>query len=282
MGRPQQVGLMYFPIDTDFFSNKKIKALRRARGSIGISVYLNILCRVYAHGYYYRFDDYDELIKDIAEDIVGDREQIRQTSARVSETLHYMLEAGLIERSLFEMNVISSRAIQEQFAESVRKAKRNTKIDSYNLVGVNVVAPENRVSSEEMGVSSEEMGVSSEESAQSKVNKNKYNTHYSARARGVYSNVFLTDEQYQLLAAQIPDADAYIDHFSRQIYTNGYKYDDHYQTILNWWNEDKNKKRSTSKKSDGNASKHHSGSFDTDDFFDAALRKSYESMEKQP
>ena len=177
MGRPQQVGLMYFPLDTDFFyASKKIKALRRAYGSIGITVYLNILCRVYANGYYYQFDDYDDLIKDIAEDIVGEREQIRHIAAKVSETLHYMAELGLINKNLFEMNVISSKAIQEQFAESIRKAKRNTKIGIYNLVDVNVVAPENGVSSEEKHVSSEEMGVSSEESAQSKVNKNKYTT----------------------------------------------------------------------------------------------------------
>ena len=200
MGRPQQVGLMYFPIDTNFFFNKKVKSLRRAHCSIGIAVYLNILCRVYSNGYYYRFDDYDELVKDIAEDIVGEREQIRQIAARVSETLHYMLEVGLIERSLFEMNVISSRAIQEQFAESVRKAKRNTKIDSYNLVGVNVVAPENGVSSEEMAVSSEETRVSSEFSTQSKVKENNITTTTTVRTRACARKAVETVENPPLMS----------------------------------------------------------------------------------
>lgn len=173
MGRPIKEGFGYFPLDTNFFyASKKIKALRRAHGAVGIAVYLNILCRVYAVGYYYEFDDFNDLVRDIAEDIVSEREQIRHIAAKTAETLHYLAELGLIDRGLFEKNVISSRAIQEQFAESVRKAKRNTKIDSYNLVGVNVVIPENVVSSEETTVNSEEMTEYSEVSTQSKVNKN--------------------------------------------------------------------------------------------------------------
>ena len=170
MGRPQKEGFGYFPLDTNFFyASKKVKALRRAHGAVGLITYINVLCRVYAAGYFLEVDSIDDLARDIAEDVVSEREQIRHIAAKVAETLHYMAEIDLIDRGLFEMNVISGSAIQEQFAESVRKAKRNTKIDSYNLVGVNVVTPENGVSSEEMAVSSEETRVSSEFSTQSKV-----------------------------------------------------------------------------------------------------------------
>lgn len=184
MGRPQKEGFGYFPLDTNFFyASKKVKALRRAHGAVGLITYINVLCRVYAAGYFLEVDSIDDLARDIAEDVVSEREQIRHIAAKVAETLHYMAEIDLIDRGLFEMNVISGSAIQEQFAESVRKAKRNTKIDSYNLVGVNVVAPENGVSSEEMAVSSEETRVSSEFSTQSKVKENKYTTTTTVRAR---------------------------------------------------------------------------------------------------
>ena len=69
MPRPLKVGLDYFPLDVNFFSNKKIKALRRAFGATGIAVYLNILCRVYSSGYYYRFTSEEDLVADIAEDV---------------------------------------------------------------------------------------------------------------------------------------------------------------------------------------------------------------------
>lgn len=183
MGRPQKEGFGYFPLDTNFFyASEKIESLVSAHGAVGLITYINVLCRVYAAGYYLEISDVGSLSRSIAKDIMSDRDQLRHIAAKVSETLHYMAEIDLIDRGLFEMNVISGRSIQEQFAESVRKAKRNTKIDSYNLVGVNVVTPENGVSSEETVISSEETAVNSEEGTQSKVKKNKYTTTTTAPA----------------------------------------------------------------------------------------------------
>lgn len=177
MGRKPKPGLTYFPLDTDFFyADDKIDALVSAHGAIGLATYINILCRVYAAGYYCKIKDVESLARSIAKDIMSDRDQLRHMTTKVYECLHYMAELNLIDRGLFEMNVISSLAIQRQFMESMRKLKRNTKIDSYNLVGVDVSIPENGISSEEMGISSEEMGVNSEESAQSKVKENNITT----------------------------------------------------------------------------------------------------------
>lgn len=184
MGRPQKEGFGYFPLDTDFFhKSPKVEALVSEHGATGAITYINILCRVYAAGYYYKFSDEASLVRSIAKDIMSDRDQVRHMATKISEAIHCMLELNLIDRGLFEMNVISSKSMQEQFAESVKKAKRNTKIDSYDLVGVNVSAQENVVSSEEMGVSSEETGVNSEEGTQSKVKENKYTTTTTVRAR---------------------------------------------------------------------------------------------------
>ena len=177
MGRPQKEGFGYFPLDTDFFhKSPKVEALVSEHGATGAITYINILCRVYAAGYYYKFSDEASLVRSIAKDIMSDRDQVRHMATKISEAIHCMLELNLIDRGLFEMNVISSKSMQEQFAESVKKAKRNTKIDSYDLVGVNVSAQEN-------GVSSEETGVNSEEGTQSKVKENKYTTTTTVRAR---------------------------------------------------------------------------------------------------
>lgn len=184
MGRPQKEGFGYFPLDTDFFhKSPKVEALVSAHGAIGAITYINILCRVYAAGYYYKFSDESSLVRSIVKDIMSDRDQVRHMSTKVSEAIHCMLELSLIDRGLFEMNVISSKSMQEQFVESVKKAKRNTKIDSYDLVGVNVSAPKNGISSEETVISSEETGIYSEEGTQSKVKENKYTTTTTVRAR---------------------------------------------------------------------------------------------------
>ena len=112
MPRPLKAGLDYFPLDTDFFTNKKIKNLRRAHGTIGVLTYLNLLCRVYKNGYYYQFDDLEELSMDIAEEIAC--AQLRATATSVAETINYLVGRGILAEGLFERGIISGVALQEQ------------------------------------------------------------------------------------------------------------------------------------------------------------------------
>lgn len=184
MGRPQKEGFGYFPFDTDFFHNPKIEELASDHGPIGLIAFINIMCRVYATGYYCKIKDIESFSRQVAKDIMSDKDQIRYIASKVSEAIHYMLELNLIDRGLFEMNVISSKSMQEQFLESVKKAKRNTKIGSYNLVGANVSTPKNGVSSEKTGVNSEETGVNSEKGTQSKVKENNITTTTTVPACG--------------------------------------------------------------------------------------------------
>lgn len=173
MPRPLKAGFGYFPLDTDFFENKKIKNLRRAHGSIGVLTYLNLLCRVYKNGYYYKFDDLDELAMDIAEEIAS--EQLRRTATGVTETINYLVRRGVLDEGLFERGIISGEALQEQYVISAYKAKRNIKMDVHCLVDVLQVVEKINVSSEITIVSSEETMDNSEFGTQSKVNKRKVN-----------------------------------------------------------------------------------------------------------
>lgn len=56
---------------------------------------------------------------------------------------------------------------------------------------------------------------------------------------GKYNNVLLTPTEYE----EVFDLDngLTLDRFSERLHTRGYKYDDHYQAILSWYAEDKNK-----------------------------------------
>jgi len=42
--RKQSQGLDYFPLEIDFFSDKKIKILKARYGADGITIYLYLLC----------------------------------------------------------------------------------------------------------------------------------------------------------------------------------------------------------------------------------------------
>jgi hypothetical protein len=164
MSRPQKEGLSYFPLDTDFFNNKKIKALRREHGLIGVLTYINILCKIYAHGYYYKFESIEDLSYDIAEEIAN--EQLKKVASCVTECIHYLIGTNQIDKGYFERDVITSRAIQEQYKSSIEKSKRAIKMDEYLLIDISPISgnksEETPVNSEETRITSEETPVNSE------------------------------------------------------------------------------------------------------------------------
>lgn len=101
-----------------------------------------------------------------------------------------------------------------------------------------------------------------------RIELDKYNTLSNAHARekkafGQFENVMLTEEEYEALKKKIPDADHRIEIFSCKLKAKGYRYEDHFATILLWFAEEKNQSKTTK------------GSFDIDDFFEAALRRTY-------
>ena len=64
---------------------------------------------------------------------------------------------------------------------------------------------------------------------------------------GSMQNVLLTPEEYAKLCERFPDADAKIESLSLAIASKGYKYKDHYATILNWARMDANKAKTAPK-----------------------------------
>lgn len=61
------------------------------------------------------------------------------------------------------------------------------------------------------------------------------------RKFGSAQNVLLTDDEYAKLKARFMDADERIENLSLGIASKGYKYKDHYATILNWARRDAEK-----------------------------------------
>ena len=82
---------------------------------------------------------------------------------------------------------------------------------------------------------------------------------------GVFQNVYLLDQEYGELVNRYGTATtkALIDNLSAKMRSKGYKFNDHYATILSWAMRDNVKEQGDK-------------SYDLDDFFDAALQRSYE------
>lgn len=96
------------------------------------------------------------------------------------------------------------------------------------------------------------------------------------RAYGRYGNVMLTESEHTELQRRIRNADDYIDRFSRKLKDKGYRYADHFGALLDWWGRDSALPEANGGSggiggNGGNGAP--MASFDTDDFFAAALSK---------
>ena len=64
----------------------------------------------------------------------------------------------------------------------------------------------------------------------------------NSKIYGEYQNIILTDEQYKALQENLQShTDTMIEKLSRYIKSTGKTYQDHYVTILNWYEQDKDK-----------------------------------------
>ena len=90
---------------------------------------------------------------------------------------------------------------------------------------------------------------------------------------GIYQNVFLSNSEYLLIKNTVDNAEKYIDNFSAKLYSKGYRYPNHAQAILDWWKKDSRLPKDKSTDTSPNSPPSY-GSFDTDRFFEAALKRS--------
>lgn len=118
MPRPQKEGIDYFPLDVNFFVDKKVKILKARFGADGITIYLYLLCEIYRAGYYIHFDD-DALF------ITSD--DLNMSPDKVKQVLKFLLERSLFNNTLFQSDtILTSAGIQRRFQLAVKeRAKKN-------------------------------------------------------------------------------------------------------------------------------------------------------------
>jgi hypothetical protein len=168
MGRKVKIGLDYFPVDVDIFSDIKIRKLIRRQGGKAVSVYTLLLCLIYKNGYYIGGDK--ELPFVISETLGYDE-------AYIQEVINCCFSLGLFDSETFSRhNVITSSGIQSRYREISALGKRKARILEYNLLDAAPISSEsNVISSEEISIGSEDMVIVSESMPQRKRKESKVN-----------------------------------------------------------------------------------------------------------
>ena len=125
MARPIKDALLYFPFDTDFFSNTKIRVLRGRYGTDGISVYLYLLCAIYSKGYFTVYND--DLILIISSDLNISEKNVRLiVSFLLSRSLLVEIKDSTLAKS---DTVLTAYSIQECFQEAKKGLKRKVMVN---------------------------------------------------------------------------------------------------------------------------------------------------------
>ena len=124
MARPQRKGLLYFPMDVDFFQSSELRLLFIRHHSKGVHLYLKILCDIYEKGYYLEVtSDYIELCC-IEMSIQKDD---------FDKMLRYYLSRNFFDNDTYFLNkALTSREIQLQYCESVKEKAKKTPIYVYD------------------------------------------------------------------------------------------------------------------------------------------------------
>lgn len=116
MARPLKEGVDYFPLDVDFFTDKKIKLIRAQFGVKGVYIVLAIMASIYqTGGYYKKWCDDDFLL--MSEDVAGDC-----STQLMSDVLTASFKRGIFDYSIFtQCGVITSAGIQRRYLRMVSK-----------------------------------------------------------------------------------------------------------------------------------------------------------------
>lgn len=244
----------WLKLHDDFFSSKRIKKLRKmAGGDTYTIIYLKMQLIAMKNDGVLKWTG---LESNFAAELALD---LDEEEDNVSITLSYLLSCGLAETdddvNYFLPYSISNTGSETASTQRSRECRARQKMLQCNTDATALQQTCNGEIEKEI-----EKDKEIEKSKSNRPHKKKY---------GEYKHVLLTDDEFQKLHNDFPNADDAITYLDEYIEMKGTKYKSHYLALRKWVFDalDEKKTKETKQKE--------TGSFDTDDFFEAAVERSY-------
>lgn len=178
MARPPKEGCSYFPLDCDFFNDRKVRLLRAVYGGKAEAVLIRLWCMIYAGAGWWLHLDTDEIAL-LAESMGGgfSPEYIR-------DVVLAACERGLFDKDIFaQWQVLTSDGVQKRYLEIKCRKSSIPVIREYWVLPESYFEGENaalllklhfyRISAESKAVFTEKTEVNSETIQQRKEKENK-------------------------------------------------------------------------------------------------------------
>ena len=117
MARPIKKGLNYFPFETGFFQTERAQMLKARFGADGITLYIDLLCKVYGEGYFLEIEDKEDFYFILASELGFNQNKVRQI-------VRYLLKRSMFDAHLFNtVNVLTAAEIQTEYVCAMRRRK---------------------------------------------------------------------------------------------------------------------------------------------------------------
>ena len=121
MARISKPGLDYFPLDVNFFQDRKVRRISNRHHAAGIAALTSLLCLIYKEKGFYIAWNQDTLF-DISQEVCCEEEEMQ---AIIDDSL----SVGLFDTYIYkEYGILTSQAIQEQYHKIITDSRRKYKL----------------------------------------------------------------------------------------------------------------------------------------------------------
>ena len=121
MARISKPGLDYFPLDVNFFQDRKVRRLSNRHHAAGIAALTSLLCLIYKEKGFYIAWNQDTLF-DISQEVCCEEEEMQAI-------IDDCLSVGLFDTYIYkEYGILTSQAIQEQYHKIITDSRRKYKL----------------------------------------------------------------------------------------------------------------------------------------------------------
>ena len=121
MARISKPGLDYFPLDLNFFQDRKVRRISNRHHAAGIAALTSLLCLIYKEKGFYVAWNQDTLF-DISQEVCCEEEEMQAI-------IDDCLSVGLFDTYIYkEYGILTSQAIQEQYHKIITDSRRKYKL----------------------------------------------------------------------------------------------------------------------------------------------------------
>jgi len=124
MGRMLKEGLSFFPLDVEYFDNDKVVDLTFEKKLVSEVVFIHSLAIIYHEGYFIKTTP-ERFAKKVFVSLHGKH---TLTIKEVMEIVYLMADIGLLDKEMMGKEVITSKAIQEQYYASTLRRKDRQRV----------------------------------------------------------------------------------------------------------------------------------------------------------